>query len=148
MMKYTVRVDEQTYQVEIESLSGRPIIARIGNTQFEIWPEAGLPEIDETISTRAARAQADKIAVPPTTGNVPSGTALNVKEVSAPLPGVILEVKVKPKDSVEFGQVLFIIEAMKMRNAIRASRPGEVAEIFVSPGQTVNHNDRLMTFSE
>jgi biotin carboxyl carrier protein len=147
MMKYSVKVDEQTYQVEIENLTSRPIIARIGADQFEIWPENGLSGFVETTSPQTARPQTRMTASPPSTGNVPSGIALNVTEVRAPIPGVILEVKVKPHDSVEIGQVLFIIEAMKMRNAIRSSRTGEVAEIFVSPGQTVNHNDKLMAYT-
>jgi biotin carboxyl carrier protein len=46
------------------------------------------------------------------------------------------------------GQELCTIDAMKMRNNIRAARPGRIAEILVTPGQTVNHNDPLMSFEE
>jgi biotin carboxyl carrier protein len=147
-MKFSVKVDNQTYQVEIESLTARPIVARIGANQFEIWPENSLSEIGETASLDTAGSQPEGSTFPLSTRNVPSGTALKVTEVRAPIPGVILDVKIKPHDPVEFGQVLFIIEAMKMRNAIRASRSGEVAEVFASAGQTVNHNDRLMTYVE
>jgi biotin carboxyl carrier protein len=55
---------------------------------------------------------------------------------------------VRPGDEVVHGQELCTIEAMKMRNNIRSSRAGRIAEILVNPSQTVNHNDALMSFEE
>jgi len=144
-MKYQVKIGELTYQVVIESLSARPILATVDGTQFEVWPEenATLPSLSAPVQT-----QSKSTGVSLVSAHVPSGAALNVKTVRAPIPGVIVEVKVKPGDAVAFSQELFIIEAMKMRNSIRAARAGEVAEIFVSAGQTVNHDDKLLEFAE
>ena len=157
-MKYNVRIGERSYSVEIESLHTRPIIATVDETTFEVWPESG----DESVEITPSQSQTAKVAGfskvtgyqkpagahPPVTSSVPSGTGLNVKQVRAPIPGVIVEIKVKPDDLVEIGQPLFTIEAMKMRNSIRAARAGFVAEIFVATGQTVNHNDMLLTYAE
>jgi biotin carboxyl carrier protein len=146
-MKYSVVVDQKTYTVEIESLSSRPIVAVVDGTRFEVWPESS----DLSATTRPAESPASKSvssARPLPVSGVPSGTAINVKSVRAPIPGVIVDIQVKQGDQVDFGQILFTIEAMKMRNAIRASRAGKIREIFVSVGQTVNHNDLLLEFAE
>ncbi len=70
------------------------------------------------------------------------------KSVLAPIPGVIIAISVKPGDSVTRGQELCVLEAMKMKNAIRATRDGKIAEIHVSVGQTVNHSAPLVSFTE
>ena len=54
----------------------------------------------------------------------------------------------KPGDTVETGQVLCTLEAMKMNNAIRASRDGTIARIHVAPGDHVKHGQPLMEFSD
>ncbi len=140
-MKYQLRIGEQIYQVEIGNLSSRPVIATVDGTQVEVWPE-------ENLITPTLPAHQNIPPGPPAIVHVPSGASLNPKIVRAPIPGVIVDIKVKPGEPIAFSQVLFVIEAMKMRNSIRAARSGEVAEIFVSAGQTVNHNDKLLEFTE
>ncbi|HCU57729.1 MAG TPA: acetyl-CoA carboxylase biotin carboxyl carrier protein subunit, partial [Anaerolineaceae bacterium] len=70
------------------------------------------------------------------------------KDVSAPLPGVIVAILVKPGDKVSRGQELCTLEAMKMKNAIRSSREGTIASVDVAVGDQVSHGQVLMTFSE
>jgi len=55
--------------------------------------------------------------------------------VLAPIPGVILTILVKEGDDVAYGQDLCIIEAMKMRNAIKAARTGRIAAVRVTPSR-------------
>ena len=57
--------------------------------------------------------------------------------VKSPLPGVILDIKVKEGDEVKKGQTVIILEAMKMENSINADRDGKVASIKVSKGESV-----------
>jgi len=140
-----VIVDEKKYEVEIESLFNRPIIVMVEGSRFEVWPEESQLVGSSAETPQAAKAKAAPLTA---TGYVPSGAALNAKTVRAPIPGVIVAVQVKAGDEVEFGQPLFTIEAMKMRNAIRASRAGAIKEVCVSIGQTVNHNDLLLEFLE
>jgi biotin carboxyl carrier protein len=68
--------------------------------------------------------------------------------VRAPIPGVIASVEVKVGDTVAVGDPLCVLEAMKMKNAIRATRAGRIADIAVSVGQQVNHGDPLLSFAE
>ena len=67
---------------------------------------------------------------------------------TAPLPGTVIEVFVKAGDKVEAGQVIVIIEAMKMKNSIRSVFSGTVGEVFVSTGQSVAHKQALIKFAE
>jgi acetyl/propionyl-CoA carboxylase alpha subunit len=64
--------------------------------------------------------------------------------LTAPLPGKITHVAVKPGDRVAAGDTLLVIEAMKMENEFKASAAGTVAEVRVQPGQAVNPGDTLL----
>jgi biotin carboxyl carrier protein len=70
----------------------------------------------------------------------------NTNEMTAPLPGLVIEVFIKAGDEIEVGQVIVIIEAMKMKNSIRSTRAGKIAEVLVSAGQTVTHKQSLIRF--
>ena len=69
-------------------------------------------------------------------------------EVTAPMPGVIQAVEVKTGDAVKHGQTVVILEAMKMKNAIRSPRDGVISEILVQVGQTVGYGEVLVKFEE
>ena len=58
----------------------------------------------------------------------------------------MIELFVKAGDVIESGQVIVIIEAMKMKNSIRSTRAGKIAEVLVSPLQTVAHKQALVRF--
>jgi biotin carboxyl carrier protein len=73
---------------------------------------------------------------------------LRGNEMTAPLPGVVTELFVKPGDQVEAGQVVLVIEAMKMKNGIRSVRAGRIGQVLVSPGQTVAHKQGLLRFED
>ncbi len=64
--------------------------------------------------------------------------------VRAPLPGMVLNIKVKVEDSVNSGDVILIMEAMKMENEIRAHTTGTITSVFVESGQSVGEGDPLV----
>lgn len=66
--------------------------------------------------------------------------------LTAPLPGTVTEVFVRPGETIESGHVVLIIEAMKMKNSIRSVRGGKVTEVLVSAGQAVSHKQALVRF--
>jgi len=66
------------------------------------------------------------------------------REVHAPMPGLVLQVLVKPGQSVEEGQGLVVLEAMKMENELRAPLSGRVAAVHVAPGDAVGKNALLI----
>ena len=67
------------------------------------------------------------------------------EKVTSPMPGTILDVKVKTGDSVKKGQVLVVLEAMKMENEIMAGVDGTVTSVAVSKGASVGTGDMLLT---
>lgn len=152
-MKYLVKVDHQTYEVEIEDLRARPIVAIVDGERIEVEPQDGHaaiaaapPAAPQIARAQVARAQPAPAPAPSAgPASPPTGGA---KTVRAPIPGVIVALLVRPGDEVVHGQELCTIEAMKMRNNIRSTRAGRIGEVLVNPGQTVNHNDPLMSFEE
>ena len=69
-----------------------------------------------------------------------------VRELRAPMPGLVVRVAVRPGDSVAQGDPLVVMEAMKMENELRAEVAGVVGEVHVSEGTTVDRDDVLVTF--
>lgn len=153
-MKMHVTIANQTMEVEIGDLNSRPITARIGEDTFEVWPEektaaAKLPPADGS-AARPEKWAAAPVTAPasPAPAVAPAGgTTKSAKAETAPLPGIITGITVKPGSTVKPGQALLDIEAMKMKNTIRASREGEVAEILVAVGDSVRHGQILLKYA-
>lgn len=70
-----------------------------------------------------------------------------INNVKAPMPGLIVEVKVKPGDAVNVGDPLLILEAMKMENVLKASGPGTVKVVKVEKGKSVDKGQVLIEFA-
>jgi biotin carboxyl carrier protein len=128
MKKFLIKVNGNQYEVEVEEIKGGTV--------------ASQPTV--TVSSPApAPAPAPKAAAPKKSAG---GSAGSVK-VDAPMPGTILAVNVKPGDSVKKGQVLVILEAMKMENEILAPQDGTVSSVDVSGGASVDSGDILLTLN-
>ena len=118
MKRFNITVNGKAYDVAVEEVTGGA-------------PVAAAPAAP--VQT-AAPAAAPAPVAPVATG----GTAVN-----SPMPGTILDVKVNVGDTVTEGQVLMILEAMKMENDIVAPVAGKVVAINVKKGDSVNSNDAL-----
>ena len=116
MKIYKVKVNGKVYEVELESVS-----EKAGSIAA---PKA------------AAQPAASQPAAPVASGE---GTALK-----SPMQGTILNVKVAAGDTVKKGQVVAILEAMKLENEICANADGVVQQVLVSKGQTVNNQQPLL----
>ena len=138
-MKYTVMVAGKVYEVEIEDLNARPILARIDGETFEVLPE-------NNVHLGAGGGENVSAAKAPLITEADAGAAANRDTIFAPLPGNITEIFVKPGDDVQTGQVILVIEAMKMKNSIRSTRSGKISAVQVSTGQTVAHKQALVEF--
>lgn len=141
-MKIQVKIDEQVFEVEIEDVQARPVIAVVDGERFEVWPEEAAPEVGQTTPVvRSSAPVVTKAASP-----APTASAGNALTVTAPLPGVIISIDVKAGDVIKHGQALLTLEAMKMKNAIRSTREGTIAEVHVANGDQVNHGQLLVSF--
>lgn len=154
-MKYTVKIENRTFEVEINDLTARPVVATVDGVAIEVWPVCDdAPRPAAAAAPRRAEARpATPPAAPKTaarSGGAPAGngSGSGSKTVLAPIPGVIVAVNVQPGSQVAVGDELCILEAMKMKNVIRASRAGEIATVSVKLNQHVKHHDVLFEYTE
>lgn len=137
-----VVIDGQTYQVDVEDIHARPVVAVIEGERYEVWPEA------EASPPALASAAPKQVVAHSAAPAQPQSAVGGGKTLTAPLPGVIVAIAAKPGDTVTKGQELCTLEAMKMKNAIRSSRDGVIASIEVAVGDRVSHGQVLMTFGD
>ena len=124
MKYYNITVNGVAYSVSVEE------------TAAGAAPVAAAPAAPKA---PAAPAAAPKAAAP--------AGAAGAVTVKAPMPGNILDVKVKAGDSVKAGDTLLILEAMKMENEISAPQDGTIASVNVRKGDVVNSGDLLITMN-
>ncbi|WP_350449529.1 biotin/lipoyl-containing protein [Aminobacterium mobile] len=130
---YRVTVDGTSYVVEVEDLGGTAVSAAA--------PVATPAPAPVPVAPAPAPAQVPVAAAPaPAPAPAPVGGTV----VAAPMPGKILKVNVATGASVQAGDVLLILEAMKMENEIIASSAGTVQEIRAREGDNVNTGDTLV----
>lgn len=120
-MIYKVTLNGKIYEVEVEK----------GEAVIQAEYDAALPtQVQSVAPTSVAPVQSAPVAAP-----VAAGAANAIK---SPMPGNINAVKVTSGQSVKHGDVLIILEAMKMENEIVADKDGKVGQIFVQKGATVD----------
>ena len=98
------------------------------------------------VSAPAAPKAAPKAAAAPAAKPAATGTAGSVK-INAPMPGKIVDVKVKVGDAVKKGQTILVLEAMKMENDIVAPEDGTVASINAAVGSAVEAGETIATLN-
>ena len=124
MKNYRITANGTSYDVTVEELAGGAAA-----------PVAAAPAPVAVSAPAAAPAPA-----------APAGGAGSIK-VSSPMPGKILAVKANVGDSVKKGQVILILEAMKMENEVVAPEDGTIASIDVTVGAMVESGDTLATLN-
>ena len=124
MKKFKITVDGKAYEVEVEEIGGGtvPMVS------------APAPKLTSSPIPKAVSTPKPKPSAAPTDG----------EEVNAPMPGKILQIKVKEGDSAKEGDTLLILEAMKMENEIIANASGSIKKINVAVNDMVDTGDVLL----
>ena len=121
MKKYNIKVNGVSYEVEVE----------------EIGASGAAPTQQPAILKAAAPAPKAPAA----------SAAAGAKTIKAPMPGTVLKLNAKSGAAVKKGDVLLVLEAMKMENDITAPEDGTVASVNVAQGASVNSGDVLLSYN-
>jgi biotin carboxyl carrier protein len=130
MRKFIINVNGKSYDVEVEEVKGGAVTAPAAPTM------AAAPVSAPVAAAAPAAAPAPKAA--PAAATAPVSVPTGAASVTAPMPGTILSINVKAGDVVKKGQVLCILEAMKMENEIMSGSDGTIASVAVNTGDSVN----------
>jgi len=140
MKKLKLTVNNKSYEVEVGDLSDSPVTVTVNGQAYTV----DYSPVEEAATSSAAPVAS--VVAAPTPAAAPAPAAAATGDITAPMPGVIVEVMVNPGDTVTAGQELCVLEAMKMKNAIRSTRDGVVAAVPVSAGQKVVYGATLVSF--
>ena len=127
-MKYKVTLNGRTYEVEVEA--GKAMLL----DEYEAIVPTAAPAAPAAAPAPVAAPAAAPAAAAPVAGDA----------VTAPMPGNILKVNVTPGQAVKEGDVLVVLEAMKMENEILAPKACTVKQVLVSKGSTVDTGATLV----
>ena len=133
-MKYKVTLGGKTYEIEVEA----------GQAMLLDEYEAIVPSAPAAAPVVAAPAA--PVAAPAAAPAAPAATAAG-EPVVAPMPGTILKVNVQNGQAVKEGDLLCVLEAMKMENEIMAPKAGTVAQVVTSKGASVSTGDVLVVIA-
>ena len=154
MAEYRYRINGHTYNIEIGAENGGTIEVSVNGKVYTVERQEISTTADmapKSISVQTTEALPKGTARPAATPNVqptsPSALDANTAAVTAPLPGTIISIKVKPGDKVTANQTVAVLEAMKMENEIEAGYAGTVSEVKVAERDTVLEGAVLITIS-
>lgn len=147
MANYKFKINGNDYSVDINSIEGNVANVNVNGTDYKVEmtdiPASAAPVIDTQTEIPVSKAQSQQ---QPDDKPVqkPAGAG---RQITSPLPGVIIEVSVKEGQTVKAGQKVAIIEAMKMENEISASNDGTVTAIHVAKGDSVLEGAPIVTIA-
>jgi biotin carboxyl carrier protein len=126
---YHILKDNQSYNAEIleADYSKKEFVVKINGNIYQVKAQDSMDLLLEKLG-------------------MSNNSSRQIKEVKAPMPGLILDIYVQEKQQVQKGDVLLILEAMKMENAIKSAAEGVIKSIKVSKRQSVEKNQLLLEF--
>jgi glutaconyl-CoA/methylmalonyl-CoA decarboxylase subunit gamma len=146
MKEVIITVNCKSYAVKVGDLNTSPVHVEVNGKPYLV--EMELPEAVETQVAQNVQAETSAPVVKrsATSTPKPQPAGESGKSVNAPMPGTIVLITAKVGDNIKRGDNLLSLEAMKMKNAIRAPFDGVIKEIHVVDGQKVAYNDVLVSF--
>lgn len=140
---YKVKIDGETFFVEIEEIGQKPTIKHIESVKAE------KPAFEEKVEEKKLEEKKETPAAVPVDVPYGNGNSGKVEKplgdfITSPLPGKIISINVKQGQKIKRGDLLLVLEAMKMENEVFASHEATVKEIYAKAGDTVETNARLI----
>ncbi|MBD9093883.1 MAG: biotin/lipoyl-binding protein [Bacteroides oleiciplenus] len=138
MKEYKYKINGNTYKVTIGDIDENIAHVEVNGTPYKVEMEKAPKVVVKPVVRSTSPAPA------PTPVVKPAAPSTGKSGVKSPLPGVILDIKVKVGDAVKRGQTIIILEAMKMENNINADKDGTITAINVSKGDSVLEGNDLV----
>lgn len=158
MGKYNFRINGHDYQVDVNSVEGGIADVTVNGTDYKVELADAVPAPAQQAARPAPQATSTAAPAPQATAPAAQTTAQTTAQtatvsapqgkgevVTAPLPGVILDIKVKVGDVVKAGQTVAVLEAMKMENEIEATASGTVTAVNAGKGDSVLEGAAIIT---
>ena len=130
MRKFNITVNGEVYEVEVEEMGEEGTIVT--------------PQPRRAAPAQAAKPVAKPVSKPAARKAAPAAPSAGSVSISAPMPGVILDVRVSEGQAVKNGDVLLILEAMKMENEVMAPQDGTIESVSIAKGSNVNAGDVMI----
>jgi biotin carboxyl carrier protein len=152
MKEISLDINGKNYKVNIEKFGAHEAVLKVNDKTYKVGlKDLGIEKVAELKLQPTMPMQATPFMEPkavlksdePTRSIKPASVA-NASSIISPLPGLIIKIAVKEGDAVKEGQLVLVMEAMKMENEIHATKDGVVKEIKVKQGDSVVENDILM----
>lgn len=142
-----VRIGNRLLEVNFESVSGQPVYSLIlDGKSFESYVYQGDEDWQVLLRGRQFQAKVEdereKRLKAAAGGGISEGGELHLK---APMPGLVVAIPVEEGQEIKKGQVLVILESMKMQNELKAPRDGKVDRIRIKPGESVEQKQTLLS---
>ncbi len=151
LRRFNVFVEDQYYNVEVEEIDGRTRVRSVSDTKPIVKKETRKDREKAKKAEAAGREgeKAERVREIPEdeTVEVVHSSSDGELSVIAPMPGMVVQYEVEEGDAVKVGDVLVILEAMKMQNSLTSNYEGVVRSLKVSPGTSVEKNQVLLTIT-
>lgn len=146
MKTFVISVGDKAYSINVERFDGKRALVRVDGKPYEVEVKKGVGEPSKpsplSMPTRSVTQKTTATGLESLRGSVRSATTGG--EVTAPMPGLILEIMVATGDEVVAGKPVIKMEAMKMENEIPSPVNGTVKTIAVKVGDNVSTDETLM----
>jgi len=145
MAKYKVNVDGKDYEVEVENIGSGNLEVKLGNKKSTVNIEELMGSVRHQSSPKQVYQTPSYTSQREAPAPVSKPSSGKGEPIKAVMSGTVLSIKRKAGEKVAVGDVVLILEAMKMENEISSPSDGVIGAISVNPGQTINTGDTLFT---
>ena len=136
MKKYKMNINGEKYEAKIVEYKGTEVVVEVNGIEYGVELEFDKPEKVQLIRSQKNSS--------PTPAVASKKTVVSAGAVVAPIPGLVLKVLVKEGDTVNSGDNILILEAMKMESEIGSTASGTVKKVLVKEGQSVQEGEALI----